>query len=85
MFLLYTVSYSLTGVMAPGAITAATLAQGGRNRWAGTWIAVGHGILEIPLIFVLLFGVGVWLQAPAAKIAIGLAGGAFRSEERRVG
>jgi threonine/homoserine/homoserine lactone efflux protein len=77
MFLLYTVSYSLTGVMAPGAITAATLAQGGRSRWAGTWIAVGHGILEIPLIFVLLFGVGVWLQAPAAKIAIGLAGGAF--------
>lgn len=77
LFLLYTIGYSLTGVMAPGAITAATLAQGGRNRWAGSWIAVGHGILEIPLIFVLLFGVGVMLQTNSAKIIIGLAGGSF--------
>ena len=63
--------------MAPGAITAATLAHGARNRWAGFWVAVGHGILEIPLIFVLLFGVGVLLQSSGAKIIIGLAGGAF--------
>lgn len=77
MFLLYAVGYSLTGVMAPGAITAATLAHGGRNRWAGAWIAVGHGILEIPLIFVLLFGVGVFLQSNAARIIIGIAGGLF--------
>lgn len=77
LFLLYTIGYSLTGVMAPGAITAATIAQGGRNRWAGSWIAVGHGILEIPLIFVLLFGVGVLLQTAIAQIIIGLAGGLF--------
>jgi len=77
LFLLYTIGYSLTGVMAPGAITAATIAQGGRNRWAGSWIAVGHGILEIPLIFVLLFGVGVLLQTAIAQIIIGIAGGLF--------
>ena len=81
IFLCYAVGYSLTGVMAPGAITAATLAHGGRNRWAGAWIAVGHGILEIPLIFVLLFGVGGLAlaggvmsngQAASNGIAIGL-------------
>ena len=77
MFLLYTIGYSLTGVMAPGAITAATIAQGGRNRWAGAWIAVGHGILEIPLIFLLLFGLGAILQSYIARIGIGLAGGLF--------
>ena len=77
LFLLYTVGYSLTGVMAPGAITAATIAQGGRNRWAGSWIAVGHGILEIPLIFVLLFGMGTVMQTAAARIGIGIAGGLF--------
>jgi threonine/homoserine/homoserine lactone efflux protein len=76
-FLLYTIAYSLTGVMAPGAITAATIAQGGRNRWAGAWIAVGHGILEIPLIFVLLFGVGTILQTATARILIGIGGGLF--------
>lgn len=77
IFLLYTIGYSLTGVMAPGAITAATIAQGGRNRWAGSWIAVGHGILEIPLIFILLFGVGEILQTFRARIVIGIAGGLF--------
>ncbi len=77
IFLCYAVGYSLTGVMAPGAITAATLAHGGRNRWAGAWIAVGHGILEIPLIFVLLFGVGSLLQSDPARIVIGIAGGVF--------
>lgn len=77
LFLLYTIGYSLTGVMAPGAITAATIAQGGRNRWAGSWIAVGHGILEIPLIFVLLFGLGTVLQTVAVRIVIGIFGGLF--------
>ncbi len=76
-FLLYAIGYSLTGVMAPGAITAATIAQGGRNRWAGAWIAVGHGILEIPMIFVLLFKTGTLLQTDVARIVIGIVGGLF--------
>lgn len=76
-FLLYSVGFSLTGVMMPGAITAATLAHGGRNPWAGAWIAVGHGLFEVPLILLLLFGVGVYLQTDVARIIIGLLGGLF--------
>jgi threonine/homoserine/homoserine lactone efflux protein len=43
-FMMQTVLISLSGVMSPGAVTAATLVQGGKNRWAGAWIAIGHGI-----------------------------------------
>lgn len=76
-FLAQVILISLTGVMAPGAVTAATLAQGSRDRWAGVWLAVGHGVVEIPLIFILILGLGTVLKTDAAKIGIGVVGGAF--------
>jgi threonine/homoserine/homoserine lactone efflux protein len=76
-FLLQTIVISLTGVMAPGAVTAATLACGSRNRWAGVQIAIGHGLVEIPLIFLLILGLGTVLKMDAAKIIIGIIGGLF--------
>ena len=76
-FLLKTIVISLSGVMAPGTITAATLAQGCKNRWAGVWVAIGHGIIEIPLIFLLILGLDLFLKTNAAKITIGLIGGIF--------
>jgi threonine/homoserine/homoserine lactone efflux protein len=68
---------SLSGVMSPGVVTAATISMGARNRLAGTLMAFGHGIVEIPLMVLLLFGVGRLLQLPPVDITIGLAGGAF--------
>jgi threonine/homoserine/homoserine lactone efflux protein len=76
-FLAQVILISLTGVMAPGAVTAATLAHGSRDRWAGAWLAVGHGIVEIPLIFILILGLGTVLNTDAARIGIGIVGGAF--------
>ena len=76
-FLLKTIIISLSGVMAPGAVTAATIAQGTRNRWAGTLISVGHGIVEIPLIFLLMLGLGLIFKMDPVKIAIGILGGGF--------
>jgi len=76
-FLLQVIVISLTGVMAPGAVTAATLAQGSRHRWAGVWLAIGHGIVEIPLIFFLILGLGTVLKMDAVKIIIGIIGGVF--------
>jgi len=76
-FLLKTILISLSGVMAPGAVTAAAVAHGARRRWAGTLMALGHGIVEIPLIFLLMFGLGVLFQASGFKIVVGLLGGAF--------
>jgi threonine/homoserine/homoserine lactone efflux protein len=63
--------------MAPGAVTAAAIAQGARRRWAGALMAIGHGIVEIPLIFLIMLGLGVLFQANGFKIGVGLFGGAF--------
>lgn len=76
-FFISAVLISLSGVMAPGAVTAATIAQGTRSKHAGALIAIGHGIIEIPLIFLIMLGLGTVLKVHGVKVAIGLAGGAF--------
>jgi len=77
MFLINVVVISLSGVMAPGAVTAATIAQGTRNRWAGTLISLGHGIVEIPLIFLLMLGLDLVFKMDPVRIGIGILGGGF--------
>jgi threonine/homoserine/homoserine lactone efflux protein len=66
---------SLSGVMAPGVITAATLAAGTRNRHAGALVAVGHGIVELPLMVLIMLGMGAIFAIEGVTIGIGLAGG----------
>ena len=77
LFLFQVFVISLSGVMAPGPVTAATIAIGARSRHAGALIALGHGIVEFPLIILIVLGTGRILKLPAAQIVIGLAGGAF--------
>ncbi|MBN2456317.1 MAG: LysE family transporter [Sedimentisphaerales bacterium] len=76
-FLAKVVGISLSGVMAPGPVTAAAIAMGARNRFAGVLMAIGHGIVEFPLIILITLGMGVVLKSPATKIVIGFAGGVF--------
>jgi threonine/homoserine/homoserine lactone efflux protein len=76
-FLIEVVVISLSGVMAPGPVTAAAIGMGTRSRYAGMLIAVGHGIVEFPLIVLIVLGLGRILELPTAQIIIGLAGGAF--------
>ena len=66
---------SFSGAMAPGPVTAAIISQGPKNRFAGAWIAVGHGIIEVPLVFLIMFGFGKVIESEVLQIAIGLAGG----------
>ena len=66
---------SLSGVMAPGPVTAAAIGMGTRSRFAGSLIAIGHGVVEFPLIILIVLGAGRVLKLPAAQIGIGLAGG----------
>ncbi len=77
VFLLSAVIISLSGVMAPGAITAATIAHGASKKHAGALIAVGHGFVEFPLMFLIILGFGAIIRSNAAQIAIGLVGGLF--------
>jgi len=74
-FLLQAGAISLSGVLAPGPITAATLASGARNRHAGAWVAVGHGIVEFPLMALILCGAGLVLTNQGFRTGVGLVGG----------
>ncbi len=76
-FLAQVVGISLSGVMAPGPITAAAIAMGARNRFAGALMAVGHGIIEFPLMILIILGMDKILKSNTTKIVIGFAGGLF--------
>ena len=76
-FLMEAVLISLSGVMAPGPITAVTLSKGTKLPHAGAIIALGHGIVEIPLMILILYGFGEILKIPYIKVIIGLLGGLF--------
>ena len=74
-FLLTAIAISLTGVLAPGPITAATLAAGVRRPHAGALVALGHAAIEFPLMLVILAGAGTLFESETARIGIGLIGG----------
>ena len=77
VFLLHAVVISLSGVMAPGPITAAVVAAGADRRHAGALMALGHGAVEFPLMLLILRWADTLIESPGARIGIGLAGGAF--------
>ena len=66
---------SLSGVMMPGPVFAVTVAKGQRKPYAGAVIGLGHGIIELPLIFLIYMGLDHLFKAPAWKVGIGLVGG----------
>jgi threonine/homoserine/homoserine lactone efflux protein len=75
LFLGSVVVLSASGVMMPGPVTAVTVAKGAQRKWAGALIAVGHGIIEIPLILLVYFGLASYLKLTGVQIGVGLAGG----------
>ena len=77
LFLIQTVIISLTGVMAPGPMTAAAVGTGTRSQHAGVLIAVGHGIVEFPLMVCVYYGLGHILSIAYVKAAIFTFGGIF--------
>jgi threonine/homoserine/homoserine lactone efflux protein len=77
-FLLMAVGISLTGVMFPGPMTAATIAKGYTEKHAGAWITAGHAVIEIPLIAVIAavyVGSGNLINSPLVETVIYLVGG----------
>jgi threonine/homoserine/homoserine lactone efflux protein len=76
-FLAQVVVISCSGVMQPGPVTATVITMGTRNRYAGTLLAIGHGIVEFPLMVIIVLGVGKFFELRGVQIVIGLAGGLF--------
>jgi len=61
--------------MMPGPVTAVTITKGVQRKTAGALIAVGHGIIEIPLIVLIYLGFSRFLIIPEVKMSVSLAGG----------
>ncbi len=75
VFLFQVVIISMSGVMAPGPITTATIVEGSKDRSAGLFISLGHGVVEVPLILAIRYGLGPFFALDWVKAAIGLGGG----------
>ncbi len=76
-FLIEAMLVSLSGVMAPGPITSVSVGYGSENPRAGAWVAVGHGLVEFPVMIGVFLGVGAVMDLPWVRTMIALVGGAF--------
>ena len=76
-FLIEAVLVSLSGVLAPGPITSVTVGYGSEDPRAGVWVAVGHGLVEFPVMIAVFLGVGVVMDLLWVRTAIALLGGMF--------
>jgi threonine/homoserine/homoserine lactone efflux protein len=68
---------SISGVLSPGPMTAAVIQQGSRSKLTGVHIALGHGVVEMPLIFFIFLGASSLFKLEWIRILIGLAGGLY--------
>lgn len=62
--------------MQPGPVTATAITLGTKNKFSGFELSVGHGIIEFPLMVLIILGMGDLLKSTLTQIIIGLAGGA---------
>lgn len=74
-FLLQAMLISLSGVMGPGPLTVVTVGEGVRSPRAGLLIALGHGVVEFPLMALIVVGFAPILEHPTFGAAVGMAGG----------
>lgn len=75
--LLSVVVISLSGVMMPGPMFAVTLAKSFKSPFAGARIALGHAVVEVPVILLIYFGFAQIFEDNLVQIVLSLAGGAM--------
>jgi threonine/homoserine/homoserine lactone efflux protein len=75
VFLTSVVLISLSGVLLPGPLFAVTMEKAAKRKNAGLLIAVGHGIVEFPLMFFIYFWLSQFAIPDAVPIAVGVVGG----------
>lgn len=68
---------SLSGVMMPGPMFAVVVAKGYKSQFAGAKMALGHAIVEIPLMLLIYFGLAQFFDQEPVQIALFLAGGSL--------
>jgi threonine/homoserine/homoserine lactone efflux protein len=75
VFLATVVLISLSGVLMPGPLFAVTIKKAAKSKIAGVLIAIGHGIVEFPLMFLIFFVLSQFQIPSIVQIAVGLMGG----------
>ncbi|MEM1536258.1 MAG: LysE family transporter [Candidatus Bathyarchaeia archaeon] len=75
IFIASVVLISLSGVMAPGPVFAVTVAKGYESKKAGALIALGHGVIEFPLIFLLYLGLSEFFRSVHVQKTVSFVGG----------
>ncbi len=73
-FALTVILISLSGVIAPGPLFAATIAEGRKHGFAGALITMGHATVEIPII-ISLYLFGTFIATDFVKAVVGIMGG----------
>ncbi len=75
LFLFSVIVISLSGVMMPGPVFAMTVARSYKSPLAGPLVALGHGVIEIPLMLLIYFGFASFFELEPVRVIIGLVGG----------
>ena len=92
VFLASVLLISLSGVLLPGPLFAVTIKKAAKSKTAGALIAVGHGIVEFPLMFLIFFLLSQFEIPSFVQVTVGLVGGflmifmgiqAFRNRHRQ--
>ena len=76
-FLVKVFIISFSGAMQPGPVTATAIIMGERSKYAGALMAIGHGIIELPLMVMIVLGADALLKSNFTQMLIGLTGGVF--------
>jgi threonine/homoserine/homoserine lactone efflux protein len=66
---------SLAGAISPGPIMVVTLAKGMEDPRAGFKIALGHVLIDTPMILLIYFGLGEFFQDSLLQFALSILGG----------
>jgi len=66
---------SFSGVMMPGPMFAVTLAKSYKSPLAGTQIALGHAVIEVPLILLIYFGFAQFFENDIVRLVLSIVGG----------
>jgi len=77
LFLASVVLISLSGVLMPGPLFAVTIEKASKRKAAGALIAVGHAVVELPLMFVIFFVISQFKIPSFVQIGVGLIGGSL--------
>jgi threonine/homoserine/homoserine lactone efflux protein len=75
LFLMSVVFISLSGVLLPGPLFAVTIEKAAKRKTAGALIAIGHGIVEFPLMFLIFFVLSEFEIPQYIQAGVGIVGG----------